>query len=286
MKIQTLTIVAGTNACDAHCPFCVSKMTPSTAGQQPEINWHNFRVACLLAKQTGVTTALITGKGEPTLYPDQVSEYITNLVGYEFPLIELQTNGLQIAKPDMKGYLQDWYGRGLTTVALSTVHWNEEKNKSIYGSSYSIPLMVGRLHDAGLSVRLTVMLIKGYIDTMEKIEELIHTCKNWGIEQLTVREIERPTNIRGNREKAAIGWVMENQPGREFCKDIRDWLSAIGTKVLELPFGAEVFDVNGQNVCLSNCLTVNEAKDTLRQLIFFPDGHLRYSWQHTGAILL
>lgn len=29
MKIQTLSVVAGTEACNARCPFCVTGMTPA-----------------------------------------------------------------------------------------------------------------------------------------------------------------------------------------------------------------------------------------------------------------
>src|SRR5258708_843709 len=66
MKIQTFTIVAGSLACDARCPFCVAEMTPAhgTTLTLPAPNWRNFEKACQLALMSGVTTVLITGKGE------------------------------------------------------------------------------------------------------------------------------------------------------------------------------------------------------------------------------
>jgi len=99
MKIQTFSIVAGTEACNAHCPFCVSKMTGHT-GAAPttgDINFRNLRKAVQLAKLGGCTTVLITGKGEPTLCPDEIQTYLIE-VGREFPFIELQTNGLSIGR--------------------------------------------------------------------------------------------------------------------------------------------------------------------------------------------
>jgi hypothetical protein len=46
-----------------------------------------------------------------------------------------------------------------------------------------------------------------------------------------------------------------------------------------------VYDVDGQNVCLSNCLSNDPQTGDLRNLIFFPDGHVRWDWQYQGAIL-
>ena len=78
MKIQTFSILAGSEACNARCPFCISKMTPPSGVElkEPKVNWRNFRKACLLAKQSGVTTAMFTGKGEPTLFPKQITKFL------------------------------------------------------------------------------------------------------------------------------------------------------------------------------------------------------------------
>ena len=99
MKIQTFTIVAGTAACNAKCPFCISKMTPKqgVSFKEPEVNWRNFAKACRLAQVNNVSTVLFTGKGEPTLYPEQITQYLKELQPYNFPLIELQTNALVFA---------------------------------------------------------------------------------------------------------------------------------------------------------------------------------------------
>jgi hypothetical protein len=69
-------------------------------------------------------------------------------------------------------------------------------------------------------------------------------------------------------------------------ESIRAFLAAEGSLLMTLIHGAQVYDVHGQNVCLTDSLTIDAKSDDLRQLIFFPDGHLRYDWQHPGAILL
>jgi molybdenum cofactor biosynthesis enzyme MoaA len=131
MQIQTFNILAGSEACNARCPFCISKMTPPLDVQlkEPEVNWRNFRVACRLAERCGVTTVMLTGKGEPTLFPRQITRYLQAMAEFRFPIIELQSNGiLLIEQSDVySGHLRDWYDLGLTTIAISVVHYLPEK---------------------------------------------------------------------------------------------------------------------------------------------------------------
>ena len=81
MRVQTYTIVAGSEACNARCPYCVSRMTPDYEMDEglPEVNWRNFEIGCRFAKDSGVSTVLVTGKGEPTLFPGQISDFLRRL---------------------------------------------------------------------------------------------------------------------------------------------------------------------------------------------------------------
>src|SRR5437667_11672645 len=99
MNVTTFSIVAGSLACQARCEFCIAGMTPANnvSTKLPEVDWRNFRKTCRLAQVAGTTTVLITGKGEPTLFPDQITQYLEELQPYNFPVIEMQTNGITIA---------------------------------------------------------------------------------------------------------------------------------------------------------------------------------------------
>ena len=55
------------------------------------------------------------------------------------------------------------------------------------------------------------------------------------------------------------------------------------------PTRGTIYDVNGQNVCLSLPLNKNTRDanpENARNLIFFQDGHIRYEWEMEGGILL
>src|SRR3989338_3443843 len=136
MMFKTFSIIAGSEACNARCSFCVSKMTPPNGldMKEPEVNWRNFKVAARLARQTGIDTVMITSKGEPTLFPQQVTKYLDALSEFDFPFIELQTNGIPIAekRENYDPLVREWYEKGLTIPAISIVHYDAEKNRQIY----------------------------------------------------------------------------------------------------------------------------------------------------------
>lgn len=290
MKIQTFTAVAGSTACNARCPYCVSRMTPAVGmhAEAPQVNWRNFDIGCKFAKDCGVSTFLLTGKGEPTLFPGQISEFMYALGrnNNPFPLVELQTNGYNLLDVEMRPHLEEWYKFGMTTIALSVVHWEDEKNREMIFPNkehYNLIERVKFLHELGFSVRLSAMMMAGGIDGIEKIIEFVAFAKQWGIEQLTVR----PLGWVDTGDPDIVKFVKSHMLDSKFMSQLPLLLQTYGAiKVLELVHGATVYDVCGQNLCVSNCLTHDASDETLRQLIFFPDGHLRYDWRYPGAIVL
>ncbi len=320
MKIQTFSIVVGTEACDARCPFCVSQMTGYDDIRAVDlgsvgINWRNLKKAVHLAKLGETTTLLLTGKGEPTLYPDSITE-LCHRLGDQFPFIELQTNGIQLGLLGTKGEAQipdlkqstvdNWYRYGLNTIAISTVGVKPEQNSAIYHKNYpKLELTIHYLHEWGFSVRLCVMMMKGYVDNPESVMEVVEFCRRHQVEQLTLRPIRAPYRIESKAAEKAAQFVEEHiipdisfdEFNRELLpsyptkpeismKKIHEWLQIKGTKLLSLMHGAEVYDVEEQNVCLSDCLTVDSRSDDIRTLIFYPNGHITYDWQYSGANLL
>ncbi|MGW8180808.1 MAG: hypothetical protein ACWGQW_18910 [bacterium] len=291
MKIQTFSVVAGSAACNARCPFCVSKMTvPNGVGMKlPEVNWRNFHKACRLAQLSGATTAMITSKGEPTLFPEQITEYLRGLSEYNFPLIELQTNGTPL--PDMSDHhLNSWYNLGLGMIAISTVHYEREMNKQIFfphkKEYIDLPELIAELHNFGFSVRLVCTLLDGYIDGPEKIQKYLDFAQHNKVEQVKMTPVTSTDWSSADMPSDIHNWIRQNGLKGEQLYEIRSFLNKEGTKLMSLMHGATVYDVDGQNVCFSDCLTKDGSSEDVRQLIFFPDGHLRFDWQYEGAILL
>jgi molybdenum cofactor biosynthesis enzyme MoaA len=290
MKIQTFTIVAGTSACNASCPYCISKMTPrqGVGYKLEKTNWLNFKKACRLAQINNVSTVLITGKGEPLLYPDQITQFLEEMKPYDFPIVEVQTNGLVLGSDWKKyePYLKTWRKLGLNTIAFSVVHYEEKRNKEIYapeGKYLDLENVINKLHKLGFSIRLSCIMLKGYIDSIEEVKNFVKKVREWDVEQLTIRGVTTPQK---SEDEEVYSWTKKRELTKGKILDISEWLNQNGNKLMTLDHGGIVYDYNGQNICMSDCLTIKPEGEELRQLIFFPDGHLRYDWQFKGAVLL
>jgi len=288
MKISTMSIVVGTRACNASCPFCVSKMTPRMAElpATTDLPVRNLRKSLLFAERSGVSTILLTGKGEPTLYPDQVDFYLREIArNGRFPFVEMQTNGFLLEDGRMDRRLRAWHDLGLTTVSISMVSTDPAENGRTMAAGKrrtETAEAVRRLHDAGLAVRLNCTMVRGVVDSAPRLAALRDWCRERRVGQLTIRELTVPPKSEDARVYA---YALAHRPRAAGIRAIRRTLAREARALLTLPHGAVIYDWAGQNVCLNNCLTPPQ-DDQIRQIIFFPDGHLRYDWVYEGAILL
>jgi molybdenum cofactor biosynthesis enzyme MoaA len=293
-KIQTASIVVGTLACNAACRFCVASMTPEQGiGRgRPEINWPRFSTFMEYAQSGSAETAMLTGKGEPTLFPDDITAYLEQIqanearLEFNFNAKELQTNALHIAdKPDKFGpLLSKWRELGLTTLAISIVHYESEQNRKEYTPRRSqyidLPEAIRRVQDTGIRVRLAGTLLSGYIDSAPKLEKLISFARDNKVEELTVRPVNKPDESRSD---AVSQFIADRYLRPEQHAAMVEYLQANGTVVISLPHGAVIYDIGGQNVCFTNCLTpVQDGRH--RQLIFYPEGNITTDWQNARQL--
>lgn len=291
MKFKLFSVVVGTSACIANCPFCVSCEKPNKDNLlEPDLNIRNLKIAANLANRSNIDTVMLTSKGETTLFPNQISEYLKTLQEFNFPFIELQTNGILLWEQQEKyiPFLKKWYNLGLTTITISTVSEKSEVNRKNYlpnSKSYiNLSGLIKMLHKIGFSLRLTCVCCKETMDNIEKIKSYISYAKKNYVEQVTLR----PVNDEYKR-KSTQEWINKNKLTNEEIMKIKIFLDTSGTKLLEIERIGTVYDIGGQNVCLSaplNKYTRDTNPENGRQLIYFPDGHIRYEWEMNGGILL
>lgn len=183
-----------------------------------------MKIAANLANRSDIDTVMLTSRGEPTLFPEQITEYLKHLKEFNFPFIELQSNCIPISlnKEKYEKYLKEWYDNGLTTITISVVSNRPEINQKIYmpeSQNYiDLPDLIKYLHSFGFSLRLTCVCCKDMMDTTDKVDEFIRFAKENNVEQVTLR----PVNDEYRRQ-SAVDWIKENKLSDEQKQNIKNF---------------------------------------------------------------
>lgn len=303
-KALVYTVVAGSRACPNDCGICISKMTPSHGIDfiEPIIDWNTFDKATDIAVSYGVKYFLITSKGEATLYPAQISEYLHRVEGKPFIRRELQTEGSTIANGGKiyDEFLKIWKNNGLDLIAISIYHYDDDKNYKMFNSKnpkYNLEDLIKKIKSYGINVRLSCVMLKGNIDSIDEVSKLIDFCKKNDVFELTLRTADSP---RKSLNEKVSKFVNDNKTSNSFTEEVIRYLNKNGTLCNTLPHGALIYEIDKQNVAISSGLSNKDNKknvisfdkiyaknDILRQLIFIPPGMLTNSWENIygGRIL-
>jgi len=276
----TFTTIAGGLACDSDCPICISKMTPSD-GLSLLQDWEVYHKALKIALSYGAKNLLITGKGEPLLAPVQVTEYLIHSQRANFVRREIQTNGHLI--PINFDYLRIWKALGLDLVAISIFSLDNFDNTSFMNvevPGWHLGYTIGQVQRAGLKARITCNLTNGNVDSVAKIKELINFCKENNVFQLTLRDIDKPANPTNPKIAKNVDKYKLSIPQ---LTEIQAFIADNGVRCDVLPHGATIYEVFGQNVCITTCMGENGNTEDIRDLIFFPKGWLTTSWQNVNG---
>jgi len=283
MRFHTLSVVVGGLACNARCPFCIASMTPASGLtlRAASLDLAALERVFALAHDSGVRQVMLTGKGEPTLWPEHLSGILGGLEPFAFPRIDLQTNGIAIADGRVSDRTLDhWRALGLSLFAISVVHHEPEANRAVYlpyrSAAIDLPAVIERLHGHGFGVRLAVVMADGLIDDPDDVAAMLRFAHDHRVEQLTLRPVNAPAD---SRSPEVSSWVAGHGLSRAQERRIASFL-APHPVTERLPWGGVVRDVEGLSVCLTNSLTRDDPRhDVGRQLIAYPDGSVSTSWE-------
>jgi len=273
MKANNLTISIYTPKCKNGCPFCISKMTGDVPYNK-ELYWRNLDKVKTITLFGGISSILITSKGEPMDNIDDTLRIISYFDSLHFPL-ELQTNGKFLIKNEKA--LSTLYKKGLNVLAVSIAKPSDLRESES---------MLVEAHNVGLVTRLTVVL--GHEWKSEPLYRLIAYCLDHYVSQLTFRIPTLPDHPVSTNESARVQeWIQAQEPKyyeriitelKSFCTD--------KTLIRKLPFGAAVHDIKGIGVTVMDyCIQESSNGDDLRSLVYQTDGHLYTTWDKKGSIL-
>lgn len=283
-KIYSVSAVLGGPACNAECPGCAGKVLRDSAKEHGNLDSapRNIVAASRLALNHGAWSLALTSSGEPTLYMNAISNTLITLKNEEiqWPFINLFTNGIKIANdPNMPKYLSRWKDLGLTSIVLSVHNIDDELNRKAYGNPkefYKLKDIIKIIRDAGLCVRIVLLLGKGNVDSLKEYKRSLDYLHDLGIGLVTSWEIR--TNDGKRIAQTPSMWEMFK---------IRMWLFTRTQSVMGHVWGGMVRNYRGMNIRFTDYVSKHSPwNNYIRQLVVLPDGKVSYSWFQKGMFCL
>jgi molybdenum cofactor biosynthesis enzyme MoaA len=285
IEISSLSVMVGSPACNLRCPFCISKQTyrvetPSRCAVPLA------RIAFLADKFlrvcAGLPYGIITGKGEPTLVSTEALGDVIEVLyaGGKGLIPELQTNGTLLDQDN----LARWRAKGLNTVALSCVSHRDEVNSRILSDGtvqWKLDRVVHIARDLGLLVRVTLVTVKGGVDSKAELGAFLDWAERSGVHQLTFRRAGSPRQLGRPGSEAVGAWIEDNRVDPDF---VLETLRERGQEQDPFPW-ARCFTYRGMSVVVTDCMNPPKER-VVRHAVIQPDGHLYGSWDDPGHILI
>jgi organic radical activating enzyme len=259
MKSNNLTISIPTPKCKENCPYCVSKMTGRIQSNPVRFK-ANMPKVLQMAKSAGVTSVLVTGKGEPIdSHTDlfEIREFFK-----DFPLeIQVNADRYMTAHPLTIEKLNIF-----DVVAISADQLDEDFEKRTTGL-----------------LRLTLIIHDH--TRVTSFGSIINYCIEKGIDQLSLRNPTIPLRYENSLQAAqTVEWIYKNTQKQNYHKAISQFESTNKIKLRKLNFGATVYDVSGISFThFDYCVQDQNNGDDIRSLIYMEDGHLYTSWSFPSS---
>lgn len=302
MRAQSISIqVSSRERCNAGCKFCISRTTFGVGDQNEKVKTcsdHRLRIGLRYARRLGATTAILTGKADPTQERD---EYLFNLVRIAneyLPFVDMHTNGFLFKPGKSKEMLfPRLVDAGLSHITFSIASFDHETNKKLMGINQEPEKLIALALKFELHVRCSLVVNKAGVSNTPEILSYIERAGNLGAHAVVVREVWIPNSYK-DRNETVYQWNMENRVliaglEEEFSKIASDPENRDGLHQRDpLAWGTPVFDVcgifknknHGVNVTFARCDEATSGP-VLKSIVHTPDGHGRRNWDEAGYCL-
>ncbi len=174
--------------CDNNCAFCIERN--GIAAKKLDVN-----KMIQSTKESGKTSVLILG-GEPLLLMDKVKKYVDG--------IKDSVKEIFLTTSLPKTIYENWdtfvdICHNLTGLNVSLQHYDTELNNKVYNSAVPfdrIELLKKILQtDIATKVRVSINLVKNYIDNRQDICECVKLLSEWGCKWLKINELQNSTDL-------------------------------------------------------------------------------------------
>jgi hypothetical protein len=173
-----------TKACDNNCPFCIERPGLKDKGMV------STKVMVEKTFSTGIKDVLILG-GEPFLFPKQLFDYVTGIR----PFVEkiYATTSLPAG---MFSYFGTFNMLDGINVSLQSLDWLENNEIMKASSNHNrIHLLQHLINMWPYKIRVNLNLVKGNIDSIDKIFDSLITLQKMGCRNVKINELQHSSDL-------------------------------------------------------------------------------------------
>jgi hypothetical protein len=142
------------------------------------------------------------------------------------------------------------------------------------------------IHKTGMLLRVTFNVTNKEMLGKGDFSDLLYWFRVQGVDQFTLRNVVAPNHTSETPQSI---WIKQNVDPLLYghlLLEMRKKCQENGYHLRSLPYGAEVYDLQGVSVSFSDyCIQDDNNTEDIRSLIFQEDGHVYTSWNSKASIL-
>lgn len=294
MNIQSLSICVPAKRCINDCKFCCSKMhggdyedrfTPiGTTMAYVE----DMKKRLQYARDNGCNILMLTGNNEPQQNRDflRVLGIVNKSLKNPFLNIEMQTSGAFIDN-DMLDFLKEI---GVTTMAISVACIDADiTNRSLIQTpdkNLNLRTLCRNIKEHNMNLRICLNMNDHMISSVNHVltvKNVVSHCKDFNADQITCRALWTSEDGTPQAE-----WIKKHVTAitSDFIKKFKEDVKTKGRYLDTLEYGADRYDYMGFSTVVDEDSMAQEVhKDSVKYLIFRPDGHLYSKWDSRASLI-
>ncbi len=299
-----LSIYSG-QACNAHCSFCVEELRPASRGkclstqktvEQDDEPYFQDLSRCLTELSELHPTVSITG-GEPSIDP-RLPRTLKVINEFKPRSWSLTSNGSGLLSRYPWGSPVEAIAEaGITYLNLSIAHHDFDTNAKIMRfqdslRSTQLQQVVSLMNQHATRVRLSCVLLKGYVDSIQKMVDYIEFADRNGVDNVIFRQLmgtDPATHARNHvvrysdQHRVSLMPLLDNlsdHQGFSFVKQIMGYY-----------YYVEVWKYKGIDVVFeaADLARLEQTKSlypgVIFELVYHPNGKLASTWQPYDGVI-
>lgn len=289
--------------CNADCKFCVAQLRYEHRHliyKKEKLDYDDYmrQLETVLKEIRHLNPSISITGGEPTMSP-KLLDVLKMVDKYDYRKRCITTNGSHLLDiVNGKTIIEHLIKYNLAHLNISRVSENEEVNKRVmrynseegYCSNDMLKDILAITNKSSLSHRISCLLIKDIVDSVEKIKNYINFYSSIGADNFIFRQLMNYSQDAINKEK--IDYCNEhnvelNEIWEQMDDEFIPYLNILGYY-----YYVEIYKYRGLTVASESADLNQQYKefakhpDVIYEMIYHPNGNLCGSWVDKDKVLI